>query len=140
MLVLTVPQLPPQHLKTQPASALKSLMSLSDSLASLNRERYRSFAAHSETTKPETDAFKQAALAFDGPAFRGLAFSSLDKDEVRHAVCLCGDRSHRNQCRLQSCRGLDTPLVMIFHRPRWPMSRITCAFSRACMARCGHWT
>lgn len=64
-------------------------MSLSDSLASLNRERYRSFAAHSETTKPETGAFKQAALAFDGPAFRGLAFSSLDKDEVRHTACLC---------------------------------------------------
>lgn len=85
--MLTVPDLPhlaPQHLKTQPASALKSLMSLSDSLASLNRERYRSFAAHSETTKPETGVFKQAALAFDGPAFRGLAFSSLDKDEVRH--------------------------------------------------------
>lgn len=53
---------------------MKKLMGVSDAIAKLNVERYKSF---------EKQASKQAALAFDGPAFRGLAAGDFDsKDQA----------------------------------------------------------
>lgn len=59
---------------------LRSLMSISESLAQLNKDR---FAAFSETPAPET--VKPAALAFAGDTYTGLEATSLDADALRWA-------------------------------------------------------
>ena len=56
---------------------LKSLMSLSDDLAKLNRDRFRAF----EET-PAAQATRPAALAFAGDTYQGLEASSLDEEEM----------------------------------------------------------
>lgn len=56
---------------------LKDLMNLSDDLARLNRDRFRSFEA-----EPEAAATRPAALAFAGDTYQGLEASSLDPDEL----------------------------------------------------------
>ena len=59
---------------------LKGLMDLSDDLARLNRDRFKSFkeAPGTETTRP-------AALAFAGDTYQGLEASTLDPDEMAWA-------------------------------------------------------
>lgn len=59
---------------------LKSLMSLSDDLARLNRDRFRAFeeAPEAHTTRP-------AAFAFAGDTYQGLEAGSLDTDELAYA-------------------------------------------------------
>lgn len=77
---MTFPTLKVLHNKS--ADALKKLMGLSDSLARLNRDRYHAFRDASPEAPVEGIA-KQAAFAFDGPAFRGLDAATLDKPAVR---------------------------------------------------------
>lgn len=59
---------------------LKSLMDLSDDLAKLNRDRFKSYAA-----EPDADAVRPAALAFAGDTYQGLEAASLDDDEMAWA-------------------------------------------------------
>ncbi|MBB3994261.1 hypothetical protein GGR95_001906 [Sulfitobacter undariae] len=59
---------------------LKSLMSLSDDLAKLNRDRFQAFEE-----APEADVTRPAALAFAGDTYQGLEASSLDADEMTFA-------------------------------------------------------
>ena len=64
---------------------LKALMGLSDNLAALNWERYQNF---------ERAEAKPAALAFAGPAYRGLRAAELAPPELaylqEHLCILCG--------------------------------------------------
>jgi hypothetical protein len=59
---------------------LKSLMSLSDDLARLNRDRFKAFE-----DSPEVDATRPAALAFAGDTYQGLEADSLDAYELTFA-------------------------------------------------------
>ena len=59
---------------------LKSLMSLSDSLAKLNSDRFQSF----EET-PGAALTRPAALAFAGDTYQGLEADSLDAEELAFA-------------------------------------------------------
>ena len=54
---------------------LKRLMSLSDDLARLNRDRFRAFAED-----PDGDAVKPAVLAFNGDTYQGLDARSMDAE------------------------------------------------------------
>lgn len=62
------------------APKLASLMNISDQLAALNRDRYRSW--HTPFTK---DNAKQAILAFKGDVYMGLDAESLSADELKFA-------------------------------------------------------
>ncbi|SPF79658.1 peroxide stress protein YaaA [Pseudoprimorskyibacter insulae] len=59
---------------------LKSLMDLSDDLARLNRDRFKSFEAD-----PAAEVVRPAALAFAGDTYQGLEAGSLDADEMAWA-------------------------------------------------------
>ncbi|WP_019954692.1 peroxide stress protein YaaA [Yoonia vestfoldensis] len=59
---------------------LKRLMSISDDLARLNRDRFRAFAA-----EPAADAVKPAALAFNGDTYQGLEAKTLSEDDLAWA-------------------------------------------------------
>ena len=56
---------------------LKSLMSLSDDLARLNRDRFADFAAD-----PTPEATRPAIFAFAGDTYQGLEASTLDGDAL----------------------------------------------------------
>ena len=60
------------------AADLKRLMSLSDSLAKLNRERFQAF-------DPAMEDGLQAAFAFNGDVYSGLKARELDKKGLAHA-------------------------------------------------------
>ena len=60
--------------------SLKSLMSLSDDLARLNRDRFLHFAE-----APEAVLTRPAALAFAGDTYQGLEAATLDTDEMAWA-------------------------------------------------------
>lgn len=59
---------------------LKGLMSLSDDLARLNRDRFRAF-----TDAPNEQATRPAVLAFAGDTYMGLDAGSLTADDLSHA-------------------------------------------------------
>lgn len=59
---------------------LKSLMGLSDDLARLNRDRFKSYAED-----PSKDLLRPAALAFAGDTYQGLDAQSLSADEMAWA-------------------------------------------------------
>ena len=59
---------------------LKSLMSLSDDLAKLNRDRFKTFEE-----EPVGEATRPAALAFAGDTYQGLEAETLDTDELNFA-------------------------------------------------------
>lgn len=59
---------------------LKSLMSLSENLATLNRERFQSYV-----DAPDADLTRPAALAFAGDTYQGLEANTLDADEMAFA-------------------------------------------------------
>ncbi|WP_170419866.1 peroxide stress protein YaaA [Ruegeria arenilitoris] len=59
---------------------LKKLMSLSDDLARLNRDRFRDFA-----DAPQPEATRPAALAFAGDTYQGLEAATLDAEELAWA-------------------------------------------------------
>lgn len=61
-------------------SDLKSLMSLSENLATLNRDRFQTYA-----DAPDADLTRPAALAFAGDTYQGLEADSLDVDEMAFA-------------------------------------------------------
>lgn len=61
-------------------SDLKSLMSLSENLATLNRDRFQSYVKI-----PDVDLTRPAALAFAGDTYQGLEANSLDADEMAFA-------------------------------------------------------
>ena len=61
-------------------SDLKSFMSLSENLATLNRDRFQSYVE-----APEVDLTRPAALAFAGDTYQGLEADSLDADEMAFA-------------------------------------------------------
>lgn len=61
-------------------SDLKSLMSLSENLATLNRDRFQSYVE-----APDADLTRPAALAFAGDTYQGLEADSLDADEMAFA-------------------------------------------------------
>ncbi len=67
-------------MRNQTLGDLRKLMDLSDDLARLNRDRYRTF-----TDTPESDALRPAALAFAGDTYIGLEAGSLDEDEMNWA-------------------------------------------------------
>ena len=58
---------------------LKSLMSISDKLASLNADRFKNFDLLGEANT------KQAALAFAGDVYSGLKANTLDKESMAFA-------------------------------------------------------
>jgi cytoplasmic iron level regulating protein YaaA (DUF328/UPF0246 family) len=59
---------------------LRSLMDISDDLARLNRDRFRTFAA-----EPTMDMTKPAALAFNGDTYQGLEAKTLDEADLNWA-------------------------------------------------------
>lgn len=67
-------------MRNLPLHKLKALMSLSDDLARLNRDRFRDF---SETPAPEN--VRPAVFAFAGDTYLGLDATSLDEDAMRWA-------------------------------------------------------
>ena len=64
--------------KTLSLRKIKSLMDLSDNLASLNRERFQAF-------DPAMEDGLQAALAFNGDVYAGLRARELDKRALAYA-------------------------------------------------------
>lgn len=56
---------------------LKALMDISDDLARLNRDRFKSFAAD-----PLAETTKAAALAFNGDTYQGLEAKTLSDDDL----------------------------------------------------------
>jgi len=56
---------------------LKGLMSISDDLARLNRDRFNAFSA-----EPDAAATKPAALAFNGDTYQGLEAKTLTEDDL----------------------------------------------------------
>jgi cytoplasmic iron level regulating protein YaaA (DUF328/UPF0246 family) len=61
-------------------SDLKGLMSISDNLAKLNRDRFKAYSAD-----PEPENVKPAVFAFDGDTYKGLEAKTLDPDALRWA-------------------------------------------------------
>jgi len=59
---------------------LRDLMSISDDLARLNRDRFRDFAA-----EPTSDMTKPAALAFNGDTYQGLEAKTLEPEDLEWA-------------------------------------------------------
>ncbi len=59
---------------------LKGLMSISDDLARLNRDRFKAFAA-----EPTAELTKPAALAFNGDTYQGLEAKTLTDDDLAWA-------------------------------------------------------
>lgn len=56
---------------------LRTLMSISDDLARLNRDRFRAFAS-----EPTADAIKPAVLAFNGDTYQGLEAKTLTEPDL----------------------------------------------------------
>ncbi|SEP55998.1 hypothetical protein SAMN05428995_10156 [Loktanella sp. DSM 29012] len=72
-------------MRGQTLGDLRKLMSISDELARLNRDRFKDFA-----DDPAADAVKPAALAFDGDTYQGLEAKTLSEDDLAFAQdCLC---------------------------------------------------
>lgn len=59
---------------------LKGLMSISDDLARLNRDRFKAFEA-----EPTADHTKPAALAFNGDTYQGLEAKTLNDEDLAWA-------------------------------------------------------
>ncbi len=66
--------------KQQSPADLKRLMHISDSLAELNAERFKSF-----NMEDKSNSAKPAALTFDGNVYWGLEAKTLGKDALRFA-------------------------------------------------------
>jgi len=67
-------------LKTKSANSIKKLMSVSDNIATLNVDRYKSFK-----TPFTLDNAKQAILAFNGDVYTGLEADSFDSKDMTFA-------------------------------------------------------
>ncbi|KAF0686690.1 Aste57867_21532 [Aphanomyces stellatus] len=73
---------------------LKALLGVSDAIAKLNYDRYKNFVKEGDVEKEPTETFKQAVLAFDGPAYKGLQSETWSADDLSfaqdHLRILCG--------------------------------------------------
>ena len=67
-------------MRNQTLGKLKSLMSISDDLARLNRDRFKAFS-----DEPSKDATKAAAFAFNGDTYQGLEIKTLAEDDLQWA-------------------------------------------------------
>ncbi len=67
-------------MRGQTLGDLRKLMDISDDLARLNRDRFRSFQ-----DAPDAIATKPAALAFNGDTYQGLEAKSLNADDLTYA-------------------------------------------------------
>ncbi len=63
-----------------PLRDLRALMSLSDDLARLNRDRFRAFQ-----NAPKADAVRPAAFAFNGDTYQGFRARDLSPDDIAWA-------------------------------------------------------
>ena len=79
---------------------LKGLMSISDDLARLNRDRFKTFAAD-----PTAEMTKAAALAFNGDTYQGLEAKTLTNSDLAWA--------QDHLCILSGLYGLLRPLDAI---------------------------
>lgn len=70
-----------KKLKRQSKTELKDLMSISDSLTTLNYERYKAFDESHELNKNA----KQAILAYRGDVFVGVDADTLSKEELKRS-------------------------------------------------------
>ena len=68
------------HARQLTLGKLKSLMDLSDDLAKLNRDRFKSFS-----DAPTEDQTRPALFAFAGDTFQGFDAASLDEDGLERA-------------------------------------------------------
>ena len=66
--------------KNLPLKGLKAMMSISDDLARLNRDRFQAFEA-----APEASQVKAAALAFNGDTYQGLEAKTFTEEDRRWA-------------------------------------------------------
>ena len=67
-------------MRGQTLGDLRKLMDISDDLARLNRDRFRSFQ-----DMPDATRTKPAALAFNGDTYQGLEAKSLSSDDLTYA-------------------------------------------------------
>lgn len=67
-------------MRNQTLTQLKSLMSISDDLAKLNRDRFKSFSE-----EPVADAVRPAAFIFNGDTYQGLEAKTLEADDLQWA-------------------------------------------------------
>jgi cytoplasmic iron level regulating protein YaaA (DUF328/UPF0246 family) len=67
-------------MRGQTLAQLRGLMSLSDDLARLNRDRFKTFSAD-----PSPEAVKPAAWMFNGDTYTGLDATSLEPDDIAFA-------------------------------------------------------
>jgi cytoplasmic iron level regulating protein YaaA (DUF328/UPF0246 family) len=67
-------------MRKKSAKEIGKLMSISDKLATLNKERYQAFS-----DKPEREAVKQAILAFKGDVYIGLDNESFKTEDLEWA-------------------------------------------------------
>ncbi len=67
-------------MRNQTLTQLKSLMSISDDLARLNRDRFKAFA-----DDPTEYMTKPAALAFNGDTYQGLEAKTLEEEDLAWA-------------------------------------------------------
>ncbi|KAF4320441.1 hypothetical protein BBO99_00005478 [Phytophthora kernoviae] len=84
------------QLRSLSQAKVKSLLGVSDALAKLNYDRFQAFDESEAATKAAkpTETLKQAALAFNGPAYQGLGAHNLLDEELdyaqSHLRVLCG--------------------------------------------------
>ncbi|POM62707.1 hypothetical protein PHPALM_28097 [Phytophthora palmivora] len=85
-----------EQLRTLSQAKVKSLLGVSDALAKLNFDRFQAFDMSktvTEATSP-SETLKQAALAFNGPAYQGLEAHNLSESDLEfaqtHLRILCG--------------------------------------------------
>ena len=88
-------------LKEKKQDEISSLMNISDKLASLNSDRYKSWKG----LKKESDVSKQAIFVFKGDVYQGLDIDSFNKKDLEYS---------QNHLRLLSgLYGLLKPLDII---------------------------
>lgn len=96
-----------KELKQLSKGSLKTLLGVSDHLATLNHDRYRSFklSKTASSAKPTEDEFKQCILAYNGAAYDGLDATSMSKEDLIY----CNDHLRI----LSGLYGLVKPLDLI---------------------------
>ncbi|KAL3666363.1 hypothetical protein V7S43_008613 [Phytophthora oleae] len=85
-----------QQLQKLSQAKVKTLLGVSDALAKLNFDRFQHFDVSKTATEASdpTETLKQAALAFNGPAYQGLEAPNLSESNLEfaqtHLRILCG--------------------------------------------------
>ncbi|KAG3074676.1 hypothetical protein PI124_g19259 [Phytophthora idaei] len=85
-----------EQLQKLSQAKVKSLLGVSDALAKLNFDRFQAFDVSKTATEAASpsETLKQAALAFNGPAYQGLEAHSLPETDLElaqtHLRILCG--------------------------------------------------